>query len=120
MEVMYHRKNGKRYEVYHYITDGNHVVAVCFDTDQAGRCNGAGWCRMRLKDLVPEAHANTLTGEFQSNTERAKIKHQLKLVDAIWECTDGCRYEHSAIEEAMEHQKMLMEMNKNASNNNCT
>ena len=112
MEVMYHRKNGKRYEVYHYLTDNGHTVAMCFDTEQAGRCNGAGWCKVRLKDLVPEAHANKTTGEFQSNTERAKIKRQLKLVHATWACTDGRLYDHSAIEEAMEHQKMLMEMSE--------
>lgn len=117
---MYHRKNGKRYEVYEYRTEGAHTVAVCFDTEQAGRNNGAGWCRVRLRDLVPEAHANKATGEFQSNTERAKIKHQLKLVYAIWECTDGRRYDHSAIEEAMEHQKILMEAEENASTNNCS
>lgn len=108
MEVMYHRKNGKRYEVYDYITDeGKHTYAICYDTDQAGRC-GQGWCKMRLKDLIPEAHVNKATGAFESNSSRAKAKKQMKLVAATWECTDGLRYDHSQIEDAIAHQLDLM------------
>lgn len=109
MDVMYHRKNGKRYEVYDYVTTDKHTFAVCFDIEQAGRCNGAGWCRMRLRDLVPEAHVNKVSYEFMSNTTRAKIKHELKLISAEWQCTDGTVYTHDKIEDAIAHQKQLME-----------
>ena len=108
MEVMYHRKNGKRYEVYQYVMIDKHSYALCYDTDQAGQC-GQGWCRMRLKDLVPEAHANPVTGQFISATERNKIKRNLKLVAATWQCTDGLRYDHANLEDAIAHQKSLME-----------
>lgn len=107
MEVMYHRKNGKRYEVYDYITEeGKHTYAVCYDTEQAGRC-GQGWCRMRLKDLVPECHANSITGQFMSKTERNAIKSRLEIVSATWRCTDGTLFDHSLLDEAINHQKNL-------------
>ena len=115
MEVMYHRKNGKRYEVYQYIMVDNHSYALCYDTDQAGQC-GHGWCRMRLKDLVPEAHANPVTGQFMSNTARNKAKRNLKLLYATWQCTDGRIYDNSLIEEAIIHQQTLMEMEKECDN----
>ena len=111
MDVMYHRKNGKRYEVYQYMVIDNHNYALCYDTNQAGQC-GQGWCRILLKDLVPEAHANSATGQFMSNTERSKIKRNLKLISATWQCTDGRTYDHSLIEEAIAHQKALMEIEK--------
>lgn len=109
MEVMYHRKNGKRYEVYDYITEeGKHTFAICYDTEQAGRC-GQGWCRMRLKDLVPAAHANPITGQFMSKSERNRIKEKLQIVSATWKCTDGELYDHSMLNEAIEHQRNLEE-----------
>lgn len=111
MEIMYHRKNGKRYEVYQYIMVDNHSYALCYDTAQAGQC-GQGWCKMRLKDLVPEAHANPVTGQFMSTTERNKIKRNIKLIAATWECTDGTTYDHSHIEDAIEHQRILMNSEK--------
>lgn len=114
MEIMYHRKNGKRYEVYDYITEG-HTYAICYDTDQAGRC-GQGWCKMRLKDLVPEAHANKTTGQFESKTERNKIKSKLTLVAATWRCTDGTLFDHSMIDDAIEYQKRLMESESECDN----
>ena len=109
MEVMFHRKNGKRYEVYDYITEANRIHVICYDTDQAGQC-GQGWCRMRLKDLIPEAHANKFTGKFESNTARSAIKKKLQLVSATWKCTDGRLFDHSMIDEAIEHQRRLMEV----------
>ena len=105
MEVMYHRKNGKRYEVYDYIA-GEHITVICYDTELAGR-TGQGWCRMRLKDLIPEAHANKFTGQFESKTERNEIKSKLKLIAATWECTDGTVYDHSQLDKAIEHQRNI-------------
>lgn len=109
MDIMYNRKNGKRYEVYHYFPGaGDHMIAVCYDTEQAGSC-GQGWCRMRLKDLVPEAHANKFTGQYMSNTKRNAVKRQLKLSDAVWTCTDGITYDHRHLDDAIEHQRQIME-----------
>ena len=115
MEIMYHRKNGKRYEVYQYIFVDNHSYALCYDTDQAGQC-GQGWCRMRLKDLVPEAHANPITGQFMSTTERNKVKRHLKLVAATWQAEDGTQFDHEHIEDAIEYQRQLMKANAEATN----
>ncbi len=104
MEVMYHRKNGKRYEVYDYITD-KHTIAICYDTAQAGQC-GQGWCRIPLKELVPECHANKTTGQFESNTTKNAIKRNLQPV--AWRCSDGTIFDHSKIDEAIEYQRTLM------------
>lgn len=109
MDIMYHRKNGKRYEVYQYVIDNGHVCGICYDTEQAGRQCGQGWSAVRLKDLIPEAHANKITGQFMSTTERNKIKNQLTMTDAIWKCTDGLLYDHAHLEDAIEHQRQLGE-----------
>ena len=108
MEVMYSRKCGKRYEVYGF--DVEHNMAICFDPEQASRSNGQGWCKISYKHLVPEAYADKITGQFMSKTERNAIKHNLKLVSAVWECTDGTQFDHSQIDEAIEYQKSLMKI----------
>lgn len=107
MEIMYHRKTGKRYEVHSF--DVEHDVALCFDPDQAAHSNGQGWCKVSIKRLVPEAYANKVTGEFISKTERNKIKQELTMVAATFQCTDGTLFDVSQMDEAIEHQKKLME-----------
>ena len=107
MEIMYHRKTGMRYEVHGF--DVDHGTALCYDTNQAARCNGQGWIKIPTKFLIPEAYANKITGEFMSKTERADIKHHLKLVEAIWECEDGSQFDHAHIDDAIEHQRKLMQ-----------
>lgn len=106
MEIMYSRKCGKRYEVYGF--DVEHNMALCFDPELASRSNGQGWCKILHKILVPEAYADKITGQFMSKTERNAIKHNLKLVSATWECSDGKQFDHSQIDEAIEYQKSLM------------
>lgn len=111
MEIMYQRKSGKKLEVYNYFSDSRHTWAICFDPEFASRNNGQGWVRVKLTELVPEQHVNMATKQFMSKTERNRIKSQLKLCAAIWECTDGERFENHRLDEAIEHQRELMSNN---------
>lgn len=106
MEIMYDRKTGRRYEVYGI--DVDHKTALCYDSSQATRQNGAGWTKISIKPLIPEAYFDKVSCTYMSKTERNEIKSNLKLVDAIWECTDGTRFTHEAIEHAIDHQRQLL------------
>ena len=108
---MYQRKSGKKLEVYNYFSDSSHTWAICFDPEFASRNNGQGWVRVKLTELVPEQHVNMDTKQFMSKTERNRIKSQLKLHSAIWECTDGEQFENHRLDEAIEHQRELMSNN---------
>ena len=110
MEVMYNRKTGQRLEVYAF--DVDHATAFYYDSRLAATNGGNGWQKIQAKLLIPEAYVNHADGTFMSKTERNDIKHHLKLVDAIWECTDGTQYSHSAIEFAINHQRTLMQEGK--------
>lgn len=110
METMYYKKTGRKYEVYGF--DVEHGMALCFDPNAPATGKGNGWVKVATKSLIPEAYTNKADFSFMSKTERAEIKHHLKLVDAIWECEDGTRYTHAAIDDAIEHQRQLMSVNK--------
>ena len=107
MEIMYDKKSKRRYEVYGF--DVDHGVALCFDANIPGSGKGCGWVKVAMKSLIPEAYTNKQDMSFMSKTERADIKHHLKIVDAIWECEDGKRYTHAALDDAIEHQRKLMQ-----------
>lgn len=117
MEVMYDRKTGKRYEVFGF--DVDHLTALCFDGDQASRSGGNGWKKIPAKTLIPEEYANKTNGSYMSKTERNEIKHSLRLVDAVWECTDGRKFTHKAIDDAIEHQRQLMACTQQKGEINC-
>ena len=106
MEIMYEKKGGHRYEVYGF--DVDHGMALCFDPNIPGAGKGSGWVKVAIKSLIPEEYTNKSNTSFMSKTERADIKHRLKLVDAIWECEDGKQYTHAALDDAIEHQRKLM------------
>ncbi len=103
---MYDKKNNRKYEVYGF--DVEHGMALCFDANIPATSKGSGWVKIATKSLIPEAYTNKANASFMSKTERADIKHHLKLVDAIWECEDGVKYTHAALDDAIEHQRQLM------------
>jgi len=106
MEVMYHRKTGQRFEVYAF--DADHNAALYYDPCLASNNGGNGWQKIQTKFLIPEAYTNHVDGSFMSKTERNDVKSHLKLVDAIWECTDGTQYAHSQLDYAINHQRNLL------------
>ena len=106
MEVMYSRKEGRRYEVYGF--DVENKMALCFDSAQAARSNGHGWCKICYKSLIPEKYFNKSSGEYMSVSEKNSIKRKLKLVAATWECTDGRQFDHSEIDDAIDYQSALL------------
>lgn len=107
MEIMYMRKTGRRVEVYGF--DVDHGNALYYDPNVAATNGGNGWQKVPYKQLIPEAYVNKKNSTFMSKTERNEVKARLKLVDAIWECEDGTKYTHAAIEDAIDHQRKLME-----------
>ena len=106
MEVMYTRKSGTRYEVFHI--DLIQRVALCFDANVAKKNNGVGWVSIKLKDLIPEKYFNPSKGCFMSISERNRAKKHLTLLDATWQSEDGRKFPHSMIEEAIAHQLDLL------------
>ena len=110
MDIMYVRKTGRRYEVYGY--DPCTKQAICYDPSQASTNGGNGWTRVPMKTLIPEAYVDKTNFVFRSKTERNEIKSKLKLVSAIWETEDGQQFAHENIEEAIAHQKELMDIQK--------
>ena len=108
MDIMYHRKTGERIEVYGF--DVDHAVALYYDPKIAKGNGGNGWQKIQTKLLIPADYFNK--GSFVSKTERNAIKSKLKLIDAIWECEDGTRYDHASLEDAIEHQRELMKEDK--------
>lgn len=107
MEIMYIRKTGRRVEVYGF--DVDHGNALYYDPNIAATNGGNGWQKVPYKQLIPEAYVNKKDSTFMSKTERNEVKARMKLVDAIWECEDGTKYTHAAIEDAIDHQRKLME-----------
>ena len=112
MEVMFLRKTGRRYEV--HAIDVDHGLALCYNTDLAHKCNGNGWEKVPLKQLIPESFYDSANKKYASKTERNEIKSHLKLVDAVWETTDGRRYTHAGLDAAIEHQRKLIEAEASA------
>lgn len=106
MEIMYNRKNGVRYEVYGI--DVDHGVAMCYNSSLAHKSNGNGWEKVQMKLLIPEDFYDGANKKYVSKTERNEVKSHLKLVDAVWETTDGQRYTHAGLDTAIDHQRKLL------------
>ena len=106
MDIMYDRKSGARYEVFHI--DMIQRVALCFNSNVAKKNNGVGWVQIRLNNLIPEKYFNPSKGCYMSIHERNRAKKHLSLLDATWQTEDGRKYPHSMIEEAIAHQLDLL------------
>ena len=109
MDIMYNKKLNTQVEVYAF--DVDHGVALFYDPRIARGNGGNGWQKCPIKQIVPVEYV-TSNGEYISKTERNKVKSRLKLVDAIWECEDGKRFNHQNIEDAIEYQRELMKEDK--------
>lgn len=106
--TMWHKGYKCDVDVFKIYTEGSSVFAVCFIPVLAGQQNGQGWMRVKMSNLIPYPHAEIYkTG--MSKTEKNKIKSMLTLSYAEWTCTDGKVYDHQHLEDAIQHQKELVE-----------
>lgn len=107
MDVMYLRKSGER--VLAFAFDVERGLATIFVPGTAASTpnNGGGWKRVKQSELIPEEYYNKFANAFQSKTEKNKYKSRLQLVSATWRCTDGAEYDHSELEEAINHEREL-------------
>lgn len=96
MEIMYGRKSGKRYEIYGVDLENN--MALGYDTTNSKFT----WCKISIASLIPETY-------YISDIE---IKQHLKLVDAMWMTSDGCMYDNKHLNNAIKHQRELVNNNK--------
>ena len=115
MEIMYDKKNHRTIEVYSF--DIDHNTALIYDSSIRAKGAGTGWVKIPMKNILPLSYVDLPSGEYCSKTEQARIKHELALVDAIWECTDGERYTHADLQKAMSHQRDLMKQSEEAKEN---
>ena len=111
MITMFNKKTNSNVEVYAFNIDNS--MALCYNPSQAANNNGNGWQKCSVKNLIPLGYVNN--GEYISKTERNNAKSQLKIVDAVWRCTDGMCFAHSNIEKAIDHQRELIKK-ENADN----
>ena len=66
-----------------------------------------GWQTVKSNKLVPVDFP--LHSELHlSNTKKNNAKKRLKLVDAVWETTDGLTWSHEHLEDAVVHEAELM------------
>ena len=93
-----------------YSITGN--TATIFDPEMHHK-NNNGWKEVKLSQLVPMDFP--LNGaEWTSKTKKNKAKSRLHIEDAIWVGSDGTRWMHSQMENAIAHELELMdkEINK--------
>lgn len=105
---MRRRKDGEIVRVYE-VKDG---IALIFSASQYQR-DGGGWQKIKLTQMIPvEFPINK--NEYVSKTMRNKAMERMKLIHAIWETSDGNRYESENIDKAIEHEIFLMDEKEKA------
>lgn len=111
---MYYKKDNCLVEVYHFFESAHCATALIFSPSMAGSC-GNGWMKVKLSQLVPKEYYDEHSQNFMSKTKKNKIKERLTLTHATWTCTDGIDFENC--EEAIQHERELMETEKEAEEN---
>ena len=104
------RPSGSIVRVYSFNSDG---TAFIFDP-MAYMNNNQGMIKVKIGKLVPIDYP-LHNSDACSKTKKNKAKARLHLVDAVWESTDGIKYSHDCIEEAIQHELDLMEKENNES-----
>ena len=101
---MWHRKRSIPVRVYCVKSDG---TAMIWSDGVARKQNGSGWETVLLKHLVPLDKKDLLG--VPSKSLRNRAKERLKIVSATWRGSDGTLYDHSELNEAIEHEIILLE-----------
>lgn len=108
MTIMWHKGYQQDVEVYSFDMANGNKTALCYVPTLAGQQSGNGWITCKVTYLIPYPHAESYKNG-QSKTERNKIKSMLTLSYAEWTCTDGTVYDHDHLDDAIAHQKILIE-----------
>lgn len=88
----------------------NHLMAVIYDPNVAGKNKGGGgWGIVRAKNLIPVEYWSETSG-FQSKSYRNRIKARLQIKSIELECTDGEVFDSYA--KAVEHESEIYEAEK--------
>ena len=104
MDKMFYIKGNRDVEVYSY--DVANKNALCYSPNPN---NGLAWEIIKMNKLIPYPHANIYKRDNFSKTIYNKAKSRLKLINAIWQTSDGLNFNHSNIENAVHHELNLME-----------
>ncbi len=96
------KPSGSIVQVYRFLEDGN---ALIFDPDQYANKN-QGLIKVSWRRLIPKEYPVDCNAPSKSKKNKAKAR--MKLIDAIWETTDGVRFKHEEIENAIAHELSLM------------
>lgn len=105
------RPSGSIVRVYSFNSDG---TAFIFDP-MAYMNNNQGMIKVKIGKLVPIDYPLHNSDACSKKKKKNKAKARLRLVDAVWESTDGIKYSHDCIEEAIQHELDLMEKENNES-----
>lgn len=113
---MFYKKDNTFVEVYNFFAKDGKSVALIFSPSAQGK-QGNGWIEVKPSQLIPKEYYDPTTVKgFMSKTQRNKIKKRLSLTSAIWTCSDGTSF--SDIENAIAHEKEIMEKENNEKENN--
>lgn len=107
---MYNRRNGAIVDMYNIVVINDTVNAICFDYGKY-KGSGRGWDIVEITDLLPyDCPVNRK--EMFSKSDRSRIKSRLILETATWKTTDGTLFNNEELEEAIEHERILEEIEK--------
>lgn len=102
-EEMRMRKSGNVVRVY----DISNGVATIFNPEMYQK-NNNGWVNVKVSQLVPMDFPADCR-EYVSKTRKNKAKSRMRLVDAVWEASDGTVWEHKDIDKAIQHELEIMD-----------
>lgn len=101
---LFNKENNTVVQVYHFYEDG---TVLTFSPWLAGKQNGNGWQKTKIKNLVPKEYMNLfMNGTFISKTKRNQIKARLRLTKAEWTCTDGVAFD--SCDDAINHEAEIV------------
>lgn len=115
IQQMKDKKTGRVVDVYSIKHKDGKMIAIVFDLIKYRDTNN-GWDKIPLKKLVPMDTPSR--NEIPSKNRINKIKRRLKIESAIWKTSDGQLFTHDHIDDAIKHEEMIMEQEKE-NNVNC-
>lgn len=104
---MWYKNHSCIVTVYNFNIDGSVLI---YSPSLAGKQNGNGWIKVKLKELIPLEYYNEHSNNFQSKTVANRMKARLTLTSAVWTCTDGTKF--TDFKEAAAHEYELYNKEK--------
>lgn len=98
------RGTKEKVRVYHIDNCG---TATIWSPSQYHKGAG-GWLRLPLTKMMPVDFAPGGENEI-SMTQKNKAKKRLKLLDAVWQASDGSIYPHKELDDAIRHELDIMQ-----------